>query len=224
MERKLIDIKEEEVLSYLGIKQKDIDEQLAMQMREVKEDILCNVVPRLVYKQYDYEDGIIKQCTVPLSGHSIHELLETSSRCILVAATLGIWMDQRIRKAQLQDMGKAVLYDAYANAAIEQVMDDWQKELAQALHAKDWYITDRFSAGYGDLPLQIQPIFLQELQAQKTIGLQVGSSLLMKPEKSVTAILGISRQPQPAIVRGCSVCALKETCTKRKEGHPCGNN
>lgn len=165
---------------------------------------------------------MIKDCMLSLSGRSIHALLETSSKCILVAATLGTWMDQRIKKAQLQDMGKAVLYDAYANAAIEQVMDDWQEEIAKQMEVDGWYCTDRFSPGYGDLPLSIQPIFLQELQAQKQIGLQVGDTLLMKPEKSITAIIGLSKQPQPAMVRGCTVCRFKDTCTKRKEGHSCG--
>lgn len=223
MERTLTTIAEQEVLSYLGMQIKDIDDGLRLQMEEVKQDILQNVKPRLLYKIYPYENGRLINCSLPLSGVLIQELLKTSEKCILVAVTLGAWMDQRIKRAQLQDMGKAVVYDAYANAAVEQVIEDWQQELAKQLKVDGWYLTDRFSPGYGDLPLCIQPVFLQELQAQKQIGLQVGESLLMKPEKSITAIIGMSKTIQPAMVKGCSACALRDTCTKRKEGQFCGN-
>lgn len=222
LRRTLQTIDEHEVYSYLGIQEKEFDATLYKQMQEVKADILQHVHARLIYKIYSYQEGKIEHCSFSLLGDSIQQLLKSSHKCILVAATLGTWMDQRIKKAQLQDMGKAILYDAYANAAIEQVMDDWQEEMAKEFVTQGEYITDRFSPGYGDFPLSIQPAFLKEIEAQKRMGLQVNDSLLMKPEKSITAIIGIAREPQIAMVRGCEVCAYKDVCTKRKEGHPCG--
>ena len=47
-------------------------------------------------------------------------------------------------------------------------------------------------------------------------------SVLMNPAKSVTAVIGLSERPQPARVRGCGYCALRETCQYHKEGKSCG--
>ena len=49
-------------------------------------------------------------------------------------------------------MMKAVLFDSCASAAIEAVCDNLQKELQQSYP----YLTDRYSCGYGDLPITLQ--------------------------------------------------------------------
>ncbi len=53
------------------------------------------------------------------------------------------------------------------------------------------YFRPRFSPGYGDLPLALQPDLLHFLNAQRWVGITVGKTLLMSPMKSVTAIMGI---------------------------------
>ena len=83
------------------------------------------------------------------------------------------------------------------------------------------FLTDRFSCGYGDLPVSTQKTFLQVVDAERKIGLHVSESCMLVPEKSVTAIIGIAKTVQPAIVRGCRVCALKEHCEYRKGGTVC---
>ena len=47
-------------------------------------------------------------------------------------------------------------------------------------------------------------------------------SFLMNPSKSVTAVVGLSDRPQPARIRGCGFCNLRENCQFRKEGKTCG--
>lgn len=53
-------------------------------------------------------------------------------------------------------------------------------------------MTDRFSCGYGDLPVSTQKAFLQVVDAERKIGLHVSESCMLVPEKSVTAIIGIA--------------------------------
>ena len=54
----------------------------------------------------------------------------------------------------------------------------------------------RFSPGYGDLPLSVQPAFLAALDATRRLGITLTSSFLMVPTKSVTAFVGVAR-PSP---------------------------
>ena len=49
----------------------------------------------------------------------------------------------------------------------------------------------RFSPGYGDLPLEFQREIFRALDVPRRIGVSLGSSCLMSPSKSVTAIVGI---------------------------------
>ena len=52
-------------------------------------------------------------------------------------------------------------------------------------------LTVRFSPGYGDLPMNIQPDLLELTNARRDLGLTVGSNYMLSPIKSVTAIAGI---------------------------------
>ena len=84
------------------------------------------------------------------------------------------------------------------------------------------FFTDRFSPGYGDLPLDLQPALCAALDTPRRLGLYVTPSLLLNPVKSVTAVIGLSERPQPARVRGCAYCQMREHCPYRKGGTHCG--
>ena len=51
----------------------------------------------------------------------------------------------------------------------------------------------RFSAGYGDFPLECQRGLLEMLRADKILGISLNDSLLMTPAKSVTAVVGLKK-------------------------------
>ena len=79
------------------------------------------------------------------------------------------------------------MFDALATERIEALCDvfceDIEKEYGKT--------RPRFSAGYGDLPLELQREIFSVLDCPKSIGLTLTDSLLMSPSKSVTAIVGI---------------------------------
>ena len=138
------------------------------------------------------------------------------------AATLGAQVDALIRRAQVRDMEQALWLDAAASAAIEEVCDTAQRQIAEQLGQS---LTHRFSCGYGDLPLSIQPQLCTLLDSAKSIGLSVSHSSMLTPVKSVTAILGIlpagtvASAPKP-----CTICHLKENCVLRRKGVFCGKS
>ena len=55
-------------------------------------------------------------------------------------------------------------------------------------------LTDRFSPGYGDLPLAMQREVMDALDCGRTVGITLSDSLLMTPSKSVTAIIGMKEK------------------------------
>src|SRR5699024_4636248 len=100
--------------------------------------------------EFSIGDGKLK-----LPGEDIKNHLSKSKECLLIAATLGHAVDTRIRYYEKVSMNNAVILDACATAAIEQICDKICIEIQDQL-AKDKRLTYRFSPGYGDLPIQIQ--------------------------------------------------------------------
>ena len=139
-----------------------------------------------------------------------------------MCATLGSEVDALIRRTQVTDMAKTLWLDAAASAAIEQVCDEVQLDIAQRLERS---LTTRFSCGYGDLPLSAQPHFLSCLDAGRKIGLHLSPSGMLVPIKSVTAVIGILPEGAAASHSdSCSICNLRENCQLRRKGVFCGKD
>ena len=84
------------------------------------------------------------------------------------------------------------------------------------------FLTDRFSPGYGDMPLDDQHALFRILNVSRRIGISLSESGLMIPQKSVTALIGVADRPQPKRSRGCASCGMRENCPYRKGGKSCG--
>ena len=95
------------------------------------------------------------------------------------------------------------------------------EEIRRAAAAEGKSCTWRFSPGYGDLPLVCQRDFLGLLDAPRQIGLTLTPQLMMVPEKSVSAIIGVGAPSREGPRRGCEGCALQKNCVYRREGLHC---
>ena len=68
------------------------------------------------------------------------------------------------------------------------------------------FLTPPFSPGYGDWSLAAQDRVLDLLQAPKRIGLTLTEGGMLVPEKSITALVGISDRPEEACGQKCMRC------------------
>lgn len=180
--------------------------------------------PRMIYKVMEIElqeNGIfLPAAGMLLSGNTAYKMLKNCSKVIVAAATLGSVFDFALQKYMNTDISQGLLFDACGSAGIEAYLDEQQARLASQY--PDYCFTDRFSCGYGDLPLELQKEISTLLDLPLRAGIFVQDSLMMNPSKSVTAFIGLSDQPQPARVRGCQYCSLAGNCQLRKEGKNCG--
>ena len=213
-----------EVLRYLGVRD-DPDGAMARAVKAEADRLLRAVRPRYVYRLFPVERGTegvaLTGSGVTLPGDMAASLLAGCQEAALLACTLGAGFETMLRAAQARDMARAVILDACGSALVEAGCDLAEREIASRCPGK--YLADRFSPGYGDLPLGIQGAVCAVLDAPKRLGIQVTGSLLMNPTKSVTAVIGLADVPQPARIRGCEYCALAGTCTIRKGGRSCAD-
>lgn len=216
-------IDKKEALRYLGIKGEPDDNTKAL-IDICERELLKSASPKFLFRIFEiseaFEDGVrLENCSLILSGEDIARHLAGCKRAALMCATLGSGADALIRKMQITDMTRAVITDALSSAFIEQVCDCVQAEIKSL--AGDLSLTDRFSPGYGDLPIELQKEFLLLLEAQKKIGLCATDNMLLTPKKSVTAIIGISEEKQESF-KACDSCSLRASCRYRKENNYCG--
>ena len=98
-----------------------------------------------------------------------------------------------------------------------------EAELRQWAAGQGKYLTGRYSPGYGDWPIAVQPLLAAALDTARRAGLCVTDSDLMTPRKSITAVLGVSDHPVKGHLAGCGHCVLRTRCEYRKRGITCAS-
>lgn len=223
MQPRLTGLNRREALLYLGCKGGTITPDIEADIARCEALLLQTARPRIVWRRFPLlPDGTLAGTDFRPQGEDVKTLLHGCEAVILFAATLGAETEALIRRAQVTDMADAVILDACASAAIENVCDNLCDDFAAA--EAPLYLTDRFSPGYGDLPFAQQPDFCRLLDVGRRIGVTLSPGGLMIPQKTVTALLGVSPVPVKKRSRGCLDCDLFSTCSYRKEGASCGKN
>jgi hypothetical protein len=154
----------------------------------------------------------------------MHELKSTSlaahlkgcTEVALFAATLGASIDREMARLSSKSLYEAAVFDACANAVIEEVCDERCLAFAEALREENLHTTSRFSPGYGDLLIETQRLIFALLRPEKRIGITLSGALTLIPTKSVTAFIGISPLPCGGKNTGCAECSSRETCPYRR--------
>ncbi|MFI3166981.1 MAG: methionine synthase [Bacillota bacterium] len=219
-----IKINKSDVARYLGYKNAVIDAQTEKDIDFCCEMLADCMSPQTYYRVFEIEKSEtikIKNTTLALSGNSAKQLLEDCESCVLMISTLGGGVDELIRKLQITNMPHAVIADFCASSLVEELTNHFEEKIKSDILKSGEYFTDRFSPGYGDLPLEIQSKFCEILQSGKTVGVFVNSAGIMIPRKTITAVIGIANKPQKKKIKGCAYCDLAKNCEFKKGGRSC---
>jgi hypothetical protein len=140
---------------------------------------------------------------------SIVNHLKGCKGCAVLAATLGVEADNKIKLLQRVNMADAVIYDACANEYIEKVCDACQAEIALKALEYGCGVNYRFSPGYGDFKIENQRVLIGLLNAEKRLGLHLSENNLLIPQKSVTAIIGFIDGSPGCVSSAGAVCGAR---------------
>ncbi|MGI6161747.1 MAG: hypothetical protein ACOYJD_06925 [Christensenellales bacterium] len=136
-------------------------------------------------------------------GGDIVKHLDGCDKAIAFVATTGMEVEIQRKRAAVASPAQALVFDAIGTAAIECFCDAlcelWQKEYSLG------FLRSRFSPGYGDLPLELQKSLLEFLCSRR-IGVALSDALLMIPQKSVSAFVGIGETGGADSIAECSRC------------------
>ena len=188
-------INKNEILKILQYRGSEIPKDIDLIIDTSIEDLRKYSKIKYKYKEYPKDHEDLEKI---LLGDDINELLISSNKILLVA----------------------VILDATASAGVESIMNEINEYLIS--NYKPMYLTDRFSPGYGDMPISVQKDFLNLLYGEKDLGVSTTSSGIMIPRKSITAIIGVSNEKQKMRINGCENCRLFLQCEFLKRGETCG--
>lgn len=214
-----MNINRKEIERYLGYKGNTPDDNVKQVIDEAVDEILKIATPKSVYKILPLKtDGInINFGSVNAVSKNLGRNLLGCKEIVVFAATLGIGVDNIIKKYSMFEMSKAVVLQACAAAMIEDYCDECQKKIADELLERGLYLRPRFSPGYGDFDINNQEKFVNILESSKKIGLSLTNSFILVPTKSVTAVMGITENEEKCHIKGCEVCTKKD-CLFRRDG------
>ena len=188
-----------ETARYLGYQKVSVpDEQTEGLIKTSAAELLEVIKPQAVYEQFDliveYDEvtgiGVVAFSDVSIPSKDLARNLRECNKVVIFASTLGAQCDQEIRRAQIKDPVKAAVLQATGAMYIEKCVDLLNEKIRIEFEEQGYKVRPRFSPGYGDVSLEVQKDFFRLLPCSR-IGLTLMDTLIMSPEKSVTAFIGI---------------------------------
>ncbi|HBG66021.1 MAG TPA: Vitamin B12 dependent methionine synthase activation subunit [Treponema sp.] len=185
---------EAEAARYLGYARASLPQgEVAELLHSSCAELQRIIVPQAVYAVFPLSAGQDYQLYFAgqqVQSSDLTKNLEGCSQVALFAATIGPQVDAYIRRAQAQSRAKAAVLQGAAAMFTENFVELLNAHIRQQAAAEGRRTHPRYSPGYGDVPLAVQKIFFSLLPCSR-IGLTLMDTLIMAPEKSVTAFVGI---------------------------------
>lgn len=220
-----------EVLRYMGYSGQPMTDELDARIDGVVERCLGIAQPMASWDVFDVagreplEDGRpavqLAGTSLQLIGESMEKHMAGAVAAAVMAVTAGMGVERELRRLSLTDPVEQVIFDAAGTTTVERAADACEASVVAWARERGLYANFRFSPGYGDMPLETQPVLLATVDAQRRLGIALSKSLLMTPTKSVTAIIGLFEEPQPSSHASCKDCLCSDFCRIRATGRPC---
>lgn len=151
---------------------------------------------RVCYQEFTIfkADGILDLGFMKTDSKSLCRHLAGCESAVVFAATVGVEIDRLIARYGRTSPAKALFFQAIGTERIEALCELFCEELQKEKDEKGFSLRPRFSAGYGDFPLEAQKEIFSSLDCARKIGLTLNHSLMMSPTKSVTALIGVAKK------------------------------
>ncbi len=174
-----------ELAARLKTKKGYTDDTIAKCEQELRKVVQCRYSAARVKAGYPSE-GVIDLGFGEFQSIDLYRNLGGAKEAFIFAVTIGIGVDRHLMRLYSLSAAEHFISDGIASALAEAACDRVNEILAAGLDCRK-----RFSPGYGDFPLELQPKVLETVNAGRLLGITLSSSLLMTPKKSITAVMGI---------------------------------
>lgn len=202
-----MEIRQTELLRYLGWKGQEFDETLQNKLEEAAKRCMELARPRCVVKKFAIGPDMRIAGDFALEGQDVAAHLAGCTELYLFAATVGADAEREI--SRLFAAGKGERRPAFRQRRDLRRRKLCGRDLRGSASGRNIRRPNAFPADTGIFPFPPQPKILRLLSADTKIGLCSDESFLLSPQKSVTALIGVTKQSAPEKKHGC--------------GNKCGN-
>lgn len=197
LDKEQIAIDEQEVLRYLGYVKSRITEDDIAFVRE-RIPVVRNIISgKACYSRFSircHEDNKIDMPYGSIQSRDLSKNLSGCTQIYVFAATIGLPFDRLLQTTRLKSMADAAVFQAIGATAVEYVCDSLNDKIRQEAQEEGFFVKPRYSPGFGDYGLENQTGIFQMLNPSKHVGITLKDNLIMAPEKSVTALIGVGTQ------------------------------
>ena len=162
------------VLKYLKVKNND------QEIIDIIEDCIKELEDlnsfKCIYRRFDYNLEF-------LNDKPYLNYLSNSDCYYIIASTLGIEFDNKIKYLSKTNLSKMVIMDATASAYLEYKTDEVEKTFNEKLDF-------RFCPGYSKTKIEDLVIISKVINSYK-IGIEVTESYMLNPQKSMIGIVRV---------------------------------
>ncbi|MDR3049362.1 MAG: hypothetical protein LBV16_05950 [Elusimicrobiota bacterium] len=193
-----IRISYEEVLARLGYSKSKTkitaDIETAIKDNIFLADKLLKAKVVLAYTKIALKNDIVfLENAFKIDSSNIARLLKDCFMVYGIAITIGTDIEnKRDDFLSKKETFNALILDSCGSVSAEAFMRDAYNQIRDIEKSKGLTITKRYSCGYGDWRLESQKDFLNWLGADK-IGINLTDGYMMKPEKSISALIGVKK-------------------------------
>ena len=186
----------QEIARYLGYGRTPMPPEVSALAETCMGELERTVIPRFLSRRM-----AVRRFTEDSRDLAHH--LRHCEEAVLYAITLGPQADLLLRRWSVRDMAKAAVGQAVCAAWLDQLAAEY---VAGIERGEGEYLTPPFSPGYGDWDLSHQGEVLGLLDAPRRMGLALTQAGMLVPEKSITALVGISDRQEESCGQKCMRC------------------
>jgi len=179
--------------------------------------------PKIVYTEKKIEraggGSLVLSENVVLNSGKLSRTLRKCDRAGVFIATIGKSIDSFIKRlAGEERMVDAYIFDVIGSIAAEDTVEKFHRVCDGLFEKEDEGTTLRFSPGYCDWKVHEQKKLFDMID-NGAIDVQLTSSCLMTPRKSVSGVFGIAniKDITRTIINPCRQCGMKHCTARRTE-------
>jgi hypothetical protein len=168
------------------------------------------------------EDSVRLKGGIALASRKLSKTLAHCEEIVSFVGTIGSRLEDEIKRLTKGNrVSQAYILDAMGSVAVENMVDEFQKEMTDVLKRAHKRATLRFSPGYCDWPLTEQRKLFRLFDAYD-LNVTLTDSCLMQPRKSISGLFGVipfKAHRSAALYNPCSDCRRKG-CSMRRSTAP----
>jgi hypothetical protein len=171
--------------------------------------------PRVVYQDLAVEgllhERLLLEGGRKLENKLIAQHLAGSSRLVVMLATIGAELEQRVSRVWDENMVYALALDGAGSAAVEALANAACQYFEKQATDEGLQASIPLSPGMVDWPVEDGQPQIFQLLGEVGAFVQLTASYIMVPKKSLTMVMGFGAELQ-SFGKTCDYCAMRATC------------